>query len=112
MSGGWYGRLDKPCFTPPDSVFGPVWTILYLSMAASAWLVWCRAGFSGTKIAMALCSVQLALNLFWSAIFFGLEAPGLALVEILALWPAILLTTLAFSRISRPAGWLRVPYLA
>jgi benzodiazapine receptor len=112
MSGGWYGTLDKPFFTPPDSVFGPVWTVLYLSMAASAWLVWRRAGFSETKIAMALFSVQLALNLFWSVIFFGLEAPGLALVEILALWPAILLTTLAFSRISQPAGWLLGPYLA
>lgn len=112
VSGGWYGTLDKPFFTPPASVFGPVWTVLYLSMAVSAWLVWRRRGFSGARAAMALFSAQLMLNLLWSVIFFGLEAPGLALVEIVALWTAILLTILAFSKISRPAGWLLVPYLA
>lgn len=112
VSGGWYGTLDKPFFTPPASVFGPVWTVLYLSMAVSAWLVWRREGFSGAQAAMALFSAQLVLNLLWSVIFFGLEAPGLALVEIEALWTAILLTILAFSKISRPAGWLLVPYLA
>jgi translocator protein len=112
VSGGWYGTLDKPFFTPPASLFGPVWTVLYLSMAVSAWLVWRREGFSGAQAAMALFSAQLVLNLLWSVIFFGLEAPGLALVEIVALWTAILLTILAFSKISRPAGWLLVPYLA
>jgi benzodiazapine receptor len=112
VSGGWYGTLDKPFFTPPASVFGPVWMVLYLSMAVSAWLVWRREGFSGAQAAMALFSAQLVLNLLWSVIFFGLEAPGLALVEIVALWTAILLTILAFSKISRPAGWLLVPYLA
>jgi benzodiazapine receptor len=112
VSGGWYGTLDKPFFTPPASVFGPVWMVLYLSMAVSAWLVWRREGFSGAQAAMALFSAQLVLNLLWSVIFFGLEAPGLALVEIVALWTAILLTILAFSKISRAAGWLLVPYLA
>lgn len=111
-SGGWYGTLDKPFFTPPASVFGPVWTFLYLSMAVSGWLLWRREGFSGAKAAMALFSIQLALNLLWSVIFFGLEAPGFALIEILVLWTFILLTTLAFSAVSRPAGWLLVPYLA
>jgi translocator protein len=112
VSGGWYGTLDKPFFTLPASVFGPLWMVLYLSMAVSAWLVWRREGFSGAQAAMALFSAQLVLNLLWSVIFFGLEAPGLALVEIVALWTAILLTILAFSKISRPAGWLLVPYLA
>jgi translocator protein len=112
VGGSWYGTLDKPFFTPPASVFGPVWTVLYLSMAVSAWLVWRREGFSGAQAAMALFSAQLVLNLLWSVIFFGLEAPGLALVEIVALWMAILLTILAFSKISRAAGWLLVPYLA
>jgi benzodiazapine receptor len=112
VSGGWYGTLDKPFFTPPASVFGPVWTVLYLSMAVSAWLVWRRDGFSGAQAAMALFSAQLVLNLLWSVIFFGLEAPGLVLVEIVVLWTAILLTILAFSKRSRPAGRLLVPYLA
>ena len=112
VSGGWYSTLDKPFFIPPASVFGPVWTVLYLSMAVSAWLVWRREVFSRAQAAMALFSAQLVLNLLWSVIFFGLEAPGLALVEIVALWTAILLTILAFSKISRLAGWLLVPYLA
>lgn len=108
--GGWYETLRKPFFTPPNWLFGPVWTFLYISMAVAGWLVWRRTGFSGTP--MALFAVQLALNLAWSMIFFGLQSPGLALAEILVLWTAILLTILAFSRISRPAGWLLVPYLA
>ena len=108
--GGWYETLQKPFFTPPNWLFGPVWTFLYISMAVAGWLVWRRTGFSGTP--MALFAIQLALNLAWSMIFFGLQSPGLALLEILVLWTAILLTILAFSRISRPAGWLLVPYLA
>ncbi len=109
-SGGWYETLQKPFFTPPNWLFGPVWTLLYLAMAVSGWLVWRKTGLSGT--AMALFAVQLVLNLAWSLIFFGLQAPGGALLEILILWTAILLTILAFSRVSRPAGWLLVPYLA
>lgn len=108
--GGWYDSLDKPFFTPPGWLFGPVWTVLYLAMAVSGWLVWRRQGFSGA--AMSLFFVQLALNLGWSIVFFGLRAPALGLVEITVLWVAILLTILAFRGISRPAALLLVPYLA
>lgn len=112
VPGGWYDALDKPFFTPPSWLFGPVWTVLYLAMAVSGWLVWRRRGFSGASAAMALFFVQLALNLGWSVVFFGLEAPELGLIEILVLWTAILLTLLAFRRVSRPAALLLVPYLA
>lgn len=111
-AGGWYDSLDKPFFTPPAFLFGPVWTVLYLAMAVSGWLVWRRAGFYRAKVAMTLFFAQLALNLLWSAIFFGLRAPGLGLVEIVVLWVAILATILVFRRISRPAALLLVPYLA
>lgn len=110
-SGGWYGTLDKPFFTPPSWLFGPVWTVLYLSIAVSGWLAWRRAGFHGAQVPMALFFVQLGLNLLWNVAFFGLQSPGLGLVEILVLWSSILLTIVAFMRISRPAGWLLVPYL-
>lgn len=110
--GAWYDTLNKPFFTPPDWLFGPVWTLLFLSMAVAGWLVWRARGFSGARVAMALFFGQLALNVLWSVVFFGLESPGLGLVEILVLWAAILLTILAFGRVSRPAGWLLVPYLA
>ncbi len=110
--GGWYDTLNKPFFTPPDWLFGPVWSVLYLMIAVSGWLVWRRRGFFGAPVAMGLFVAQLVLNLLWSAVFFGLQAPGLGLVEILVLWAAILATILAFRRISRPAALLLVPYLA
>lgn len=110
--GGWYDSLTKPFFTPPASLFGPVWTVLYLAMAVSGWLVWRRAGFYRAKVAMTLFGAQLALNLLWSVVFFGLRAPGQGLVEIVVLWAAILATILAFRRISHPAALLLVPYLA
>ncbi|QIN84031.1 sensory protein TspO [Rubrobacter tropicus] len=110
--GGWYDTLDKPFFTPPSWLFGPVWTVLYLAMAVSGWLAWRERGFSGARAAMALFFAQLALNTLWSLVFFGLEAPGLGLVEIVVLWTAILLTIWAFRPISRPAALLLVPYLA
>ncbi len=109
--GGWYDTLNKPFFTPPNWLFGPVWTILYLGMAVSGWLVWRKSGF-GARTAMTLFFAQLALNTLWSILFFGLESPGLALVLIAILWTAILLTILAFRRISRPAALLLIPYLA
>jgi tryptophan-rich sensory protein len=96
----------------PDWIFGPVWTLLYLMMAVSAWLVWRQAGFAGAKLPRALFAVQLALNSLWSVLFFGLQNPGAAAVEIVLLWLAILATTVSFFRQSKVAGWLMVPYLA
>jgi translocator protein len=112
IPGGWYGTLDKPFFSPPSWLFGPVWSILYFLIAVSGWLVWRQRGFSGARVAMLLFFGQLTLNFVWSAIFFGLQAPGLALVEILILWGAILLTALVFRPLSRLAAVLLLPYLA
>jgi tryptophan-rich sensory protein len=110
--GGWYDTLNKPFFTPPSWLFGPVWSVLYLMIAVSGWLVWHRRGFAGAPVAMGLFVAQLVLNFLWSAVFFGLRAPGLGLVEILVLWAAILATILAFRPISSLAALLLVPYLA
>lgn len=110
--GPWYEGLRKPSWTPPNWVFGPVWTVLYASMAVAAWLVWRRQGLSQARLPLGLFGLQLALNLAWSGLFFALRRPGLAFGEVLMLWATILATLLAFGRISRVAGWLLAPYLA
>lgn len=109
MPGAWYASLIKPTWNPPSWLFGPAWTLLYTLMAVAAWLVWKRAGFSRPLV---LYFVQLALNAVWTPLFFGAHAMGWALVEIVALWIAILLTLLSFRRVNLTAGWLLVPYLA
>ncbi|TVR96547.1 MAG: tryptophan-rich sensory protein [Rhodospirillales bacterium] len=107
----WYPRLIKPGFTPPDWVFGPVWTVLYVMMAVAAWLVWRRTGFVGGRVPLGLYAVQLTLNLGWSVLFFGLRWIGVALAEIALLWVAIAATAITFGHVDRRAGWLLVPYL-
>lgn len=108
---GWYAALEKPAWTPPDIAFPIVWTILYVLMALAAWLMWLRARPAEARFPFALFFVQLALNFLWSALFFGLRSPGLALIEIVVLLATLAATILAFGRISRLAGWLLVPYL-
>ena len=102
-------ELVKPSWTPPDWVFGPVWSVLYLSMAVAAWLVW-RQGNAFTP--MTLFATQLALNAPWSWLFFGLHSPGAAFIDIVLLWAAIAATTIAFWHRLLVAGLLFVPYLA
>ena len=108
----WYAHLNKPFFTPPDWVFGPAWTVLYLLMAFSAALVW-QKGFAKplVKIALALYLLQLILNGLWMPLFFGLKMPLLAFFEILLLWSVILLTILSFARVSKPAVLPLLPYI-
>lgn len=106
----WYATLNKPSWNPPNWVFGPVWTLLYIMMGIAAWLVWKTRDRIGP--AMVLFGVQLVFNLFWSLIFFGLRSPGLALIEVVFLWGSVLLTMLAFFGRQTVAGWLFVPYLA
>jgi tryptophan-rich sensory protein len=108
----WYSTLRKPPFNPPPWVFGPVWTLLYLLMAIAAWRVLQAPSSSGRIAALAVFAAQLALNLLWSWIFFRRHAIAAALVEILALWIAIAVTTLLFSRLDSLAAWLLTPYLA
>jgi tryptophan-rich sensory protein len=109
---GWYANLDKPSWTPPSWVFGPVWSLLYLLMGVSAWQVWRKAGSRSAAVPLVLFGIQLVLNMAWSGLFFGLRSPGAALVGIVFLWFSILATTIAFWRRSAPAGWLMLPYLA
>ncbi|MHC4572848.1 MAG: TspO/MBR family protein [Planctomycetota bacterium] len=109
---GWYANLNKPFFTPPDWVFGPVWTVLYIFMAISAFLVWQRGfGSPFVKVGLGLYLVQLVLNALWPPIFFGLQMPLLAFIEILLLWLGVLLTSLAFAQVSAGAALLLLPYL-
>ena len=108
----WYAGLIKPSFNPPDWLFGPVWTALYFTMAVAAWLVWkSESGNPMVKPALLLFFVQLVFNVLWSALFFGLQRPGWAFVEIIVLWLLILAACLAFFRVSRWAALLLVPYL-
>jgi benzodiazapine receptor len=107
----WYATLPKPAWTPPNWLFGPVWTTLYLCMAVAAWLVWRQAGFSPARLPLTLFVIQLALNVVWSGIFFRLRLPGAAFLEVVLLWLFILLTATAFWPVSRTASWLLVPYL-
>jgi len=117
--GAWYAALEKPAWNPPAWVFAPVWTLLYAMMAVAGWLVW-RAGGSAVGgagapsrgIALGVYALQLVLNGAWSWLFFGLQRPGLAFAEIVALWLAILATTVLFWRVKPLAGALLVPYLA
>jgi benzodiazapine receptor len=108
----WYASLSKPFFNPPNFIFGPAWTTLYILMAVSAFLVW-QKGLSDEKVkdALAWFAVQLALNSFWSIAFFGLRSPIAGLVVIILLWSAILMTILRSSKISELAAWLMVPYI-
>lgn len=108
----WYPGLAKPPFNPPDWVFGPVWTVLYLMMGVAAWLVWRRADEARVGTPLVLFAAQLLLNGLWSVLFFGLRSPGVAAVEILLLWIAIVLTIRSFRRVSVPAALLLVPYWA
>jgi tryptophan-rich sensory protein len=110
--GEWYAGLRKPAWTPPNWLFGPVWTVLYTLMAFAAWLVWHHGGLARQALPLAAYGVQLTLNGLWSWIFFGWRAPGWAFVEILLLAAAIGLTMRLFARVSRPAAWLLAPYLA
>jgi tryptophan-rich sensory protein len=109
--GDWYPTLAKPPLAPPAWVFGPVWTTLYTLMAIAAWLVWRRGGWRSQSGPLALFLVQLALNVAWSGLFFGLRSPGLAFGEIVLLWLAIAATASQFWRQSRAAALLLVPYL-
>jgi len=107
----WYANLTRPSWTPPNWVFGPVWTVLYILMAIAAWLVWRRRRGVGVGAAMGAWWAQLALNLLWTLLFFGLRQPLWALIEIILLWLAILLTIGLFSRIRSLASALLLPYL-
>jgi benzodiazapine receptor len=107
----WYAQLKKPTWNPPNSVFAPVWTTLYLLMAAAAWLVWRRYGLGGALVPLILFVVQLLLNAAWTWLFFGLHRIRGALIDIVILWVMILATLSFFLKLSLLAGILLMPYL-
>jgi tryptophan-rich sensory protein len=114
----WYAALRKPAFNPPNAVFGPAWTALYVLMALAAWRVWRARPSSGVsaagarRAALVLYAVQLILNLGWMLIFFGLRRPGAAMAEVLALLLAVIACAGAFWRVDRIAGLMMAPYAA
>lgn len=108
----WYAVLAKPSFTPPDWLFGPVWSVLYILMAVAVWRISNAANRTARRWATALFVVQLVLNAIWSPVFFGLEAPRVGLAVIVALVIFVAVTLIAFWRLDRPAGIMFIPYLA
>jgi len=122
---GWYQFLAKPAFNPPDWLFGPVWTTLFILMGIAFYIVLSKRHSSKKherqnryekqnrqiRSAEIIFMIQLGLNVLWSGLFFGLRSPTLALVEIIILWLAILATVVRFARVSRPAAYLLLPYL-
>lgn len=108
----WYVFLEKPFFAPPNWIFGPVWSILYLLMGISAYLVW--TSDKKEKLihhALHMFLIQLFLNFLWSVLFFGLKSPVLGLIDIVALLGFIFFTIKAFMRVSRPAAYMLIPYI-
>lgn len=109
----WFPTLIKPSFSPPNWLFAPVWTILFILMGISAYLIWDKGlKKKVVKEALLIFVFQLFLNFLWSLFFFGLHQPFLAFLEIIVLWIAILLTILKFRKISKTAGYLLLPYIA
>lgn len=109
--GTWYLTLQKPEFTPPGWLFGPVWTLLYLLMGLSLYLIWNARNTGMKKTAIVLFTVQLILNVSWSLAFFGMQSIIGGLTIIVALWLAIVSTIYRFQQISRPAAGMLLPYL-
>ncbi|HEX4484691.1 MAG TPA: TspO/MBR family protein [Terriglobales bacterium] len=108
----WYAGLKKPSFNPPNWIFGPVWTALYILMGVAAWMVWSQPASQLRNYALTWFAIQLALNFLWSMIFFRWHAITGALGEVSFLWLAILATMVMFWEVRPLAGWLLVPYLA
>ncbi|WP_163409066.1 TspO/MBR family protein [Flavobacterium ajazii] len=110
----WYPTIEKPFFNPPNWIFMPVWTLLYILMAIAAGLVWDKIKEQNEEVKKALgfFIIQLTLNTIWSYLFFGLKNPMLALIEIALLWLMIYETYLKFIKINKTAGYLLIPYLA
>ncbi|MCJ7827975.1 tryptophan-rich sensory protein [Patescibacteria group bacterium] len=106
----WYLEINRPTFTPPSWIFGPVWTPLYLLMGVGLYLVLVQD--KPKKRAVTLFSLQLAFNVLWSALFFGSRMVGLAFMEILFLWLLVFLTLVSFWKVDKRAAWLLFPYLA
>ena len=110
--GTWYRALHKPAWNPPDWIFGPAWTLLYVLMAVAVWRVWRDDTTVAARWTLALFGLQLTLNALWSVLFFGLRRPDLAFADVLILWGVLVVLLRRFWRADRLAGRLWVPYVA
>jgi translocator protein len=110
--GEWFERLSKPSWQPPKFLFAPVWTILYLMIAVSGWLVWREVGFAGAALPLAVYALQIVLNAAWTPLFFGMHRPDLGFVDIVLLWVSIAATILLFYPLHPVAALMLLPYLA
>ena len=108
----WYRSLEKPAWNPPDFIFAPVWTLLYILMAVAAWLVWLHGEKGKRLLSLSVFTVQLGVNALWSWLFFGIKRPDLAFIDIVVMWVLISATIALFWKVKRSAGLLLVPYLA
>jgi translocator protein len=113
----WYVLLSKPWWTPPDYVFGPVWTILFALMASALYIVWYKGRSDRTlaskaRIAVLIFVLQMVANVLWSALFFGLQSLTAGAIEVIGLLASVIVATVAFFRVDKQAGWLMVPYVA
>jgi translocator protein len=109
--GEWYERLNKPSWRPPNRLFAPVWTILYLMIAVSGWLVWQKVGFAGATLPLAVFALNLVLNGAWTPLFFGLHRIDLGAFDIVLVWLSIIATIVLFFPIHVTAALLLLPYL-
>lgn len=110
---GWYSTLQKPSFNPPNWIFGPVWTFLYILMGIAAGNVWkSESPQNQKKRALFIFGIQLAVNGLWSILFFGMPNPLIACIDIIVLLILIVLTIRLFKPINKTASWLLYPYLA
>ncbi|MDO8538966.1 MAG: TspO/MBR family protein [Opitutaceae bacterium] len=108
----WYPTLHKPEWTPPNWIFAPVWTLLYVGMAVAAWRVWRATDDLGAKRTFRVFRAQLVLNALWSILFFGLRRPDWALVDMIVLWAILMMMTVWFWRVDRIAGAIWSLYAA
>ncbi|HLK27988.1 MAG TPA: TspO/MBR family protein [Puia sp.] len=108
----WYVHLQKPSYNPPNYIFAPVWTVLYILMGISLYLVWKQPALADRRRALMFFFIQLFLNFCWSFIFFYFHQIAFAMVDIVLLWVAILITILLFSSFNKTASWLLVPYIS
>jgi translocator protein len=110
--GDWYERLTKPSWRPPNQLFAPVWSVLYLMIAVSGWLIWRETGFVGATLPLAIYALQLVLNAAWTPLFFGLHRIDLGFFDIVLVWLSIVATIVLFYPIHSVAAMLLLPYLA
>lgn len=110
--GDWYEGLAKPSWRPPNWLFAPVWTVLYLMIAVAGWLVWRKAGLAGAWLPLAVYALQLVLNGAWSPLVFGLHRLDLGFADIVLVWLSVAATIVVFVPVSTAAALLLLPYLA